>query len=77
MHGDIRSLNILVRKDLIDSEPFNRSMLLIDFEWGGKASETRYPINLNTELHRHSKATSGQPITVEHDMYMLDLLFPC
>jgi serine/threonine protein kinase len=42
VHGDLRAANIICRED---------SMMLIDFDWGGKAGEVFYPTaSLNDEL---------------------------
>ncbi|KAJ7615101.1 hypothetical protein DFH06DRAFT_1013707 [Mycena polygramma] len=76
VHGDIRAPNVLMSDDA------QGELLLIDFDWGGKDSVAKYPGNLHPILQndpvlkRPHDAQGGGPITKEHDMGMLNMLFP-
>jgi hypothetical protein len=72
VHGDIRDTNIMVKKD---GSP---GILLVDFDWSGKIGETRYPMNVycGKRLWRPAGAKDGQLILAEHDIQMLDAMFP-
>jgi serine/threonine protein kinase len=72
VHGDIRDTNIMVEKD---GSP---RILLVDFDWSGKIGETRYPMNIyrGKRLWRPAGAKDGQLILAEHDIQMLDAMFP-
>ena len=42
VHSDLRDVNIICEND---------SMMLVDFDWGGKEGDVSYPtLNLNAEL---------------------------
>lgn len=42
VHSDLRDVNIICKND---------SMMLVDFNWGGKEGDVSYPmLNLNAEL---------------------------
>ena len=75
-HGDIRHPNVLVRKDINTNPDLCGGLLLVDFDWGGKESETRYPGDLNPDVPRHDAITDEALIQSIHDRYMLDILFP-
>ena len=51
-------------------------VLLIGFDWCGKAGEARYPIDLNMapDMPWHPKAQPGGYIEREHDVNLLDWL---
>ena len=49
-----------------------RTLLFIDFEWAGGHGLTRYPLGLNKSAF-HNGAESGELITREHDLKMLQL----
>ncbi|KAJ7601735.1 hypothetical protein DFH06DRAFT_1024993 [Mycena polygramma] len=76
VHGDIRAPNLLM------SDNAQGELLLIDFDWGGKDSVSKYPWNLHPilqndpPLRRPHDAQGGGPITKEHDTEMLNMLFP-
>ncbi|KIL70470.1 hypothetical protein M378DRAFT_68187 [Amanita muscaria Koide BX008] len=62
VHGDLRAANIICKGD---------SVMLIDFDWGGKAGEVFYPtLNLNDEL-LHGRASDDLRITKEDDRRVL------
>jgi hypothetical protein len=49
--------------------------MLVDFDWAGENGKVRYPININTtDVKRPKGAVDGEPITVEHDVEMLQYL---
>ena len=70
VHGDIRGVNIMVKKD--DSP----GIMLIDFDWAGVIGEARYPMNMNdVDIRRPYRAHDDELITVEHDNIMIDYMF--
>jgi len=71
VHGDIRDSNLLVRMG--DGE---LGMKLVDFDWGGKEGEVRYPILINNHtVYRPPSVFGGQLITTEHDLLMVEDIF--
>jgi len=72
VHGDIRDINTMVKND--DRSKF----MLLDFDWSGKIGEVKYPPNVNTasELLRPADALDGLAVLAQHDMKMLDVMFP-
>lgn len=70
VHGDVRDVNIMVRKD------GKEGLMLVDFDWSGMIGEVRYPMNVNkVDLWRPDEVTDGALIKSEHDMAMLHHLF--
>ncbi|KAF8325651.1 uncharacterized protein EI90DRAFT_2931653, partial [Cantharellus anzutake] len=70
VHGDIRTTNIMVRKD---GKP---GILLVNFDWAGKIGEVRYPMNVNdVEIKRPEGASDDQLIKAEHDIAMIGYMF--
>ena len=70
VHGDLRPANFIFTKD---ENP--RRMLLIDFDWGGKAGEVLFPRGeLSKELQVPNDRLDG-PITTEHDDRVLAGMF--
>jgi len=62
VHGDLRDVNIICKND---------SVMLIDFDWGGKEGEASYPTsNLNDELLR-GRVSGDLGITKEDDRRVL------
>lgn len=72
VHGDVRDANLMVAKDGSDK------CMLIDFDWAGKAESTRYPMNIYSgpDLWRPKEVFDGEIIRAEHDIAMLDAMFP-
>lgn len=68
VHGDLLGTNIMVKKN------GEEGIFLIDFDWAGKISEARYPMNVNRTIHRPPGAVDGELIETEHDIYMVDFL---
>jgi serine/threonine protein kinase len=50
VHGDIQDSNLLVHMD---------EMKLIDFDWGGKEGEVRYPVLINNHAGHHPPNVVG------------------
>ena len=70
VHGDIRDSNLLVRMD------GELEIKLIDFDWGGKDGEVRYPVLINHHtVRRPPNVVGGQLITKEHDLLMVQNIF--
>ena len=67
--GDLRGPNIIFSEDKV---------YLIDFDWAGKVNEARYPRNLSGSVRWPGKAEELEmaPILMEHDLFMLEQLFP-
>ena len=62
VHGDIRDNNLLVR-----FKGGKLEMKLIDFDWGGREGEVRYPVLINNfTVVRPSNVIGGQLITADH-----------
>lgn len=69
VHGDIRNTNVMVKKDR------GEGMYLVDFDWAGEYPDAKYPMNINeSTVRRPDGATSGEVITPEHDMFMVNRL---
>ena len=66
VHGDMRLANFIFTKD--------SKMLVVDFDWGGKAGEVYFPsVELNSELYTQDgqRGRLDWPITKEHDKAVL------
>ena len=72
VHGDVRDVNILVRRPDVDQSL--RSVLLVDWDWAGKEGEAKYPHSMNPEVLRPSDAVVGGRITAKHDKEMAERL---
>ncbi|KAG2072092.1 hypothetical protein BDR04DRAFT_1052092 [Suillus decipiens] len=72
VHGDIRNINIMVKRDC------SPGFKLMDFDWSGIIGEVRYPMNVSRGifLWRPDGAKDGQLILAEHDIQMLEVMFP-
>ena len=75
VHGDIRSVNILVEYEaLARGEDFG--IHLLDFDWAGWIGEAKYPTRVNTETVRRPEGVAdGEYITCDHDVGMVNLLW--
>ncbi|KIY64454.1 hypothetical protein CYLTODRAFT_493121 [Cylindrobasidium torrendii FP15055 ss-10] len=66
VHGDVRVPNVLVDGDRVQ---------IIDFDWCGRASQVRYPVDMNRDVKEwHSEAKPGCLIEKEHDLHCLNFL---
>ncbi|PFH50412.1 hypothetical protein AMATHDRAFT_145129, partial [Amanita thiersii Skay4041] len=75
VHGDVRSINILVDPGTLTNTT-GCAIHLLDFDWAAKIGEATYPMRINTTTVRRPKGvTDGQLITAEHDMEMVQWLF--
>jgi hypothetical protein len=74
VHGDIRDVNMMTRRQW-SSEENARNIFLLDFDWAGRQGAIEYPPNLNPEVDRHEGAKDGAQITQEHDRFMVDCIF--
>jgi len=71
VHGDIRDINIMVKKDKADGpEQFK----ILGFNWAGIAGEVKYPFFLkqDTAIGRPEGVGFNAIIRPEHDMAMLN-----
>ena len=67
--GDMRGPNLMLSAD---------GVFLIDFDWAGRVDEVRYPLNLSRSV-RWAKGAKGfemKYILMDHDLFMLNQLFP-
>ncbi|KAF9488050.1 hypothetical protein BDN71DRAFT_1594137 [Pleurotus eryngii] len=73
VHGDVRAVNLLVRNADIENGARlgERSVLLVDWDWGGRIGEACYPHNINPDIARAKGATAGAEIQPAHDIWML------
>lgn len=73
VHGDVRDVNVLVRKPgrLSVDRP---QILLVDWDWAGVSGEATYPIALNAAVPRPDGAVAGAVIEMVHDDEMADWL---
>jgi len=67
--GDLRGPNVVFS---------GGSVFLIDFDWAGRVNEARYPRNLSRRVKwpRKAEELEMKPILMDHDLFMLDQLFP-
>ncbi|KAK7034928.1 hypothetical protein R3P38DRAFT_2698658 [Favolaschia claudopus] len=71
VHGDIRDVNVLVRRD---SNRVTAPVMLVDWDWAGICGEAVYPVTLNPAVLRPSGATAGAVIQASDDLAMVSLL---
>jgi len=77
VHGNIREMNIRVKRDGVDSEDLG-DIILVDFDWAGKENTIRYPSNItlgHSELPRPEDIDCGGLISSAHNDQMLELLY--
>ncbi|KAI0737465.1 hypothetical protein C8Q80DRAFT_324160 [Daedaleopsis nitida] len=75
VHGDVRSINVLVRNKEATSVPPGRDVLLVDFDWAGPEGETTYPRGMNPAITRPVDSAGGEKITSDHDIWMAEHMF--
>lgn len=73
VHGDIRRVNILVRKPGCKSDGL--PVAFVDWDWSGKIGEVCYPHNMNPAIKRSKDAVVGTKIKEEHDLDMVSFCF--
>ncbi len=72
VHGDLRNCNMMKAKDRANP----KGVLLLDFDWAGKAGEVLYPGDINCATVRRPPGVTGcEPIEKEHDLAIIDLVF--
>jgi len=79
VHGDVRHVNIMVKRDGVDSSKGLADVILIDYNWAGERGSARYPstIDLDHEyVWRPKSVKRGGPITPGHDILMLKYISP-
>lgn len=74
VHGDVRDVNVMIRKEFNESDQ-DPGVMLLDFDWAGKVNEAHYPPHVNTQIFRPPGAEDNLPITKAHDLAMLDYMF--
>ena len=62
VHGDLRTNNIMIRKDSPRESP---DLRVVDFDWAGERNQVRYPADRNTNIKWPGKA--GGLIEDGHD----------
>ena len=72
VHGDLRDTNLLVKQHGVPE------FMLIDFDWAGYSGKVMYPrhVNISPTLGRPDGVEDGKPISVDHNIAMLQHLFP-
>jgi hypothetical protein len=75
VHGDIRGLNILIRKPEVSSE--RPLIVFVDWDWSGTIGEVCYPHNMNPALalNRPMSAVVSAKIEPAHDLDMVSRCF--
>jgi hypothetical protein len=74
VHGDVRSTNILIDLESLDSDDVR--IHFVDFDWAGRIGEAKYPNDINgITVKRPEGAEGGKVITMEHDKMMVSYLF--
>jgi serine/threonine protein kinase len=72
VHGDIRGVNLMVRRNWNETDDA-KNVLLVDFDWAGPTGSTYYPPNVNrVDIPRPDGAKDGEPISKEHDLWMVE-----
>ena len=69
VHGDLRKPNVMFS---------GGKVVIIDFDWAGKVGKAHYPRGLSSKVQWPDKVDKLEmkPILKEHDLDMLDKLFP-
>ncbi|KAH9110698.1 hypothetical protein AeMF1_007775 [Aphanomyces euteiches] len=67
VHGDLRQDNILW-------DSLNRRVVLMDFDWSGKAGVARYPPFMNPDIPWPEGAETNKPLCTQHDEWWIDRL---
>jgi hypothetical protein len=69
VHGDLRDANLFVRA----GKP--ETIILIDYDWGGKHGEVSFPTRLLHEELTGGEKLKSRKITKEHDIRVLTTTF--
>jgi len=74
VHGDVRHINIMVKRDEVDNSKGLADVILIDYNWAGEKVST---IDLDHEyVWRPKSVKRGGPITPGRDILMLKYISP-
>ncbi|KAJ3988863.1 hypothetical protein F5890DRAFT_1402218, partial [Lentinula detonsa] len=73
VHGDIRPINILVKKP--DVEPAKPRIVFVDWDWSGESGKVCYPHSMNPEIKRSESAFAGAEIKPSHDLDMVSFCY--
>ncbi len=68
VHGDLRTNNILWRRDSGGAVV----VWLVDFDFAGRDGEATYPPDLNLTINWHGEVKAFCKVRKEHDLYMID-----
>jgi hypothetical protein len=75
VHGDIRTINMMVHCEW-GSSMEARKLLLLDFDWAGQEGEVKYPLDVDTQnILRHSEVRGGAGMMKKHDLFVVEHLF--
>ncbi|KAF9063779.1 hypothetical protein BDP27DRAFT_1426517 [Rhodocollybia butyracea] len=70
VHGDVRDVNVLIRRASADSHL--PSVKLVDFDWGGAIGKMAYPSGINSrEIRWPEGVVAGAEIKTKHDLEMV------
>ncbi|TFK89429.1 hypothetical protein K466DRAFT_545232 [Polyporus arcularius HHB13444] len=72
VHGDLRDVNVLVRKE--DAPGDGADILIVDWDWAGVEGEAKYPRSINPQIARPLDALAATNIKAEHDVWMVQRL---
>ncbi|RDX53028.1 hypothetical protein OH76DRAFT_1399616 [Lentinus brumalis] len=72
VHGDLRDVNVIVRNEGVSGD--DPGILIVDWDWAGRAGQVTYPRGINTQVARPADALAGEDIKAEHDVWMADRL---
>ncbi|KAI0082815.1 hypothetical protein K474DRAFT_1585190 [Panus rudis PR-1116 ss-1] len=72
VHGDIRDVNVLVRKEGAPGE--GPAILVVDWDWAGTMGKAVYPFSMNPDIKRPPGAATSAPIEAAHDDWMANNL---
>ncbi|KAJ3737297.1 hypothetical protein DFJ43DRAFT_987530, partial [Lentinula guzmanii] len=73
VHGDIRPVNILVKKP--DVETAKPRIVFVDWDWSGESGKVCYPHSMNPEIKRSESAFAGAEIKPSHDLDMVSICY--
>ncbi|KAG8938310.1 hypothetical protein FRC03_007423 [Tulasnella sp. 419] len=77
VHGDLRANNLMLEVNA-DGQPCSGEdrtvrMKLVDFDWGGRSGEVKYPLERNKNIAW--PAGIGEQIVVAHDRQLVQTWF--
>ncbi|KAG8912250.1 hypothetical protein FRC01_005201 [Tulasnella sp. 417] len=72
--GDLRPSNIVLCERNLPDGGTEQGVMLVDFDWAGKAGEQRYPPSLNIRIHWPEGVKPGGIMKKEHDDALFEFL---